>query len=317
MRLTTNRRSTRIGAALVALALVGGLVLQACGSDSSSSTDDTADSTTTTIANTTSLDGVTVTGDIGAKPTVTFDPSYAGTEESVKVVQAGTGPVVETGQLVTFDYVAVSGVDGSELGTNYDQAAQSVIVGGQDLLPIVSTAFVGQPVGSRVMVATNQSGAGETWTIIVFDITSATAIPTSASGEAVEPAAGLPAVTVENGVPTIAKPEGDPPADLVVQPLIKGDGPALAAGQTATIQYVGMIWSSGTVFQSSWTAGAVQLVVGQNIPGFDEGLTGQTVGSRVLIVIPPDKGYGSNGNPQAGIAGTDTIVFVVDILAAS
>ena len=53
------------------------------------------------------------------------------------------------------------------------------------------------------------------------------------------------------------------------------------------------------------------------IPGFDEGLIGQTVGSRVVLVIPPDKGYGAEGNSQAGISGTDTLVFVVDILAAS
>jgi len=51
------------------------------------------------------------------------------------------------------------------------------------------------------------------------------------------------------------------------------------------------------------------------IAGFDEGLVGQTVGSRVLLVIPPDKGYGPEGNPQAGIGGTDTLVFVVDLLA--
>lgn len=56
---------------------------------------------------------------------------------------------------------------------------------------------------------------------------------------------------------------------------------------------------------------------GQLIPGFDEGLVGQTVGSRVLLVIPPDKGYGTAGNSQAGISGTDTLVFVVDILAAA
>jgi peptidylprolyl isomerase len=208
-------------------------------------------------------------------------------------------------------------VDGSELGTNFGAPAQTVTVGGQDLLPIVSTAFTGQPVGSRILVATNKAGDGQTWSLFVFDITSATTIPTAATGEPVEPLAGLPAVTVENGVPTIAKPEGDAPPSLVIQPLVQGTGPALASGQTATIQYVGMIWSSGTVFQSSWSAGAVQLVVSQNIPGFDEGLVGQTVGSRVMIVIPPDKGYGADGNPQAGIGGTDTILFVVDILAAS
>lgn len=50
------------------------------------------------------------------------------------------------------------------------------------------------------------------------------------------------------------------------------------------------------------------------IAGWDEGLVGQTVGTQVLLVIPPDKGYGASGSE--GISGTDTLVFVVDILDA-
>ena len=57
--------------------------------------------------------------------------------------------------------------------------------------------------------------------------------------------------------------------------------------------------------------------MGGVIAGWDEGLVGQTVGSQVLLVIPPEQGYGSEGNPDAGISGTDTLVFVVDILAAT
>ena len=52
------------------------------------------------------------------------------------------------------------------------------------------------------------------------------------------------------------------------------------------------------------------------IPGWDKGLVGQTVGSRVLLVIPPSDAYGSAGQSQAGIKGTDTLVFVVDIISA-
>ena len=84
----------------------------------------------------------------------------------------------------------------------------------------------------------------------------------------------------------------------MVQPLIKGDGATVAAGQTVVVNYVGIVWASGTVFDSSWTRGAtftVPIGAGQVIPGWDEGLVGQTVGSRVLLAIPPDKGYGSPG----------------------
>ncbi len=103
------------------------------------------------------------------------------------------------------------------------------------------------------------------------------------------------------------------------QVLIKGTGPVVAAGQTITVHYTGVIWASGKQFDSSWDRGQpidFQIGVGKVIAGWDEGLVGQTVGSQVLLVIPPDKGYGSAGQSSAGISGTDTLVFVVDILDA-
>jgi len=275
------------------------------------------------VVNTTSLDQVTVTGDPGTKPTVTFEPSYAGTKDEVKVISTGTGPVVTEGQLVTFDFVSVSGADGSEMQTNYGstQPAPAVVLDSSKVLPVVSQAMVGQPVGTRVLAATDKAGqtTGQ-WTLFVFDIKSATTPLTGPSGTPVTPPATLPAVTVDNGVPTIAKPDGDAPTQLVVQTLIKGDGATVAAGQTIVVNYVGIVWASGKVFDSSWTRGAtftVPIGAGQVIPGWDEGLVGLTVGSRVLLVIPPDKGYGSQGSSDGTISGTDTLVFVVDILAAS
>jgi peptidylprolyl isomerase len=85
------------------------------------------------------------------------------------------------------------------------------------------------------------------------------------------------------------------------------------------VHYTGVIWGSGKQFDSSWdrrTPADFTIGTGNVIPGWDTGLVGQTVGSQVLLVVPPDQGYGSNGNSQAGIAGTDTLVFVVDILDA-
>jgi peptidylprolyl isomerase len=95
----------------------------------------------------------------------------------------------------------------------------------------------------------------------------------------------------------------------------------VAAGQTVVVQYVGAIWRNGYQFDSSWkrkqpfgfTIGASP---SQVIAGWDKGLVGQTVGSRVMLVIPPADGYGKTGSPQAHIKGTDTLVFAVDILGA-
>src|SRR4051812_8647685 len=121
-----RRRGTRVAAGLLAIGLVGGLALQACGSDGpSSSTTTTAGdggATTTTVVNTTSLDDVTVTGDFGTKPTVSFDPSYVGAEDSSKVVIEGSGDTVTADQRVSINYLGVNGADGSELGGTYGTA---------------------------------------------------------------------------------------------------------------------------------------------------------------------------------------------------
>lgn len=254
--LTSRRRGTRVVAGLLALGLVGGLALQACGSDSSSSSTDTtsADGSTTTVVKTTSLDDVKVEGDFGSKPTVTFDPSYVGTEDSFKVISEGDGPVITADQRVTVNYVGIAGSDGSELGGTFGATPEKFFMADTSLRPVITESMIGQKVGSRVMIAVDATQSSGEWNIVVFDLVSAETIPLSAEGEAVTPAAGLPTVTVENGVPTIATPTGDPSTTLVVQPLIKGSGPAVTAGQTLTVQYVGMIWASGTVFDSSWSA---------------------------------------------------------------
>ena len=123
----------------------------------------------------------------------------------------------------------------------------------------------------------------------------------------------------KNGKPAIKVPSTPAPTTLIVQPLVKGTGPVVTAGQTITVHYTGVIWDSGKQFDSSWDRGkTVDFAIGQGqvIAGWDDGLVGQTVGSQVLLVVPPDKGYGPQGQPNAGISGTDTLVFVVDILDA-
>ena len=92
------------------------------------------------------------------------------------------------------------------------------------------------------------------------------------------------------------------------------------AGQSLTVNYLGVIWPGGKIFDSSYAKGSTASFVigqGQVIKGWDQGLVGQTLGSRMLLVIPPELGYGAQGNPSGGIKGSDTLVFVVDVLDAS
>ena len=116
---------------------------------------------------------------------------------------------------------------------------------------------------------------------------------------------------------------GKPPSTLVSKTLIQGTGPAIASGQQVIVQYVGMNWRTGKIFDSSEADGdpfgfvqGLSPQEGGVITGWDTGLKDAKVGSRVLLVIPPKDGYGSTGNSQAGIKGTDTLVFVIDVLGA-
>jgi peptidylprolyl isomerase len=114
-------------------------------------------------------------------------------------------------------------------------------------------------------------------------------------------------------------PHTSPPAKPRFRTLVQGTGEPVRPGQLLALQYTGAFWRDGRVFDSSWSTGQVfstTIGKGQVVKGWDLGLVGQRVGSRVLLVVPPAWGYGSKGLKQAGIKGTDTLVFVVDIVGA-
>lgn len=127
----------------------------------------------------------------------------------------------------------------------------------------------------------------------------------------------LPTVTGEFGEsPEIAFPDSPAPRGLHAAVLHQGTGRTVQPGHEIEVNYHGQIWG-GDVFDSSFRRGAptsFPIGVGMVIQGWDQALVGKNVGSRLLISIPPEKGYGLQGNPRAGIRGTDTLVFVVDIL---
>jgi peptidylprolyl isomerase len=118
-------------------------------------------------------------------------------------------------------------------------------------------------------------------------------------------------------------PASQPPKQLIEQTLVTGRGTPVASGDTVITNYLGEIWptkvgSQPKVFDSSFSRGApAGFVIGTGavIPGFDKTLVGKQLGTRMLLSIPPADGYGTSGNSQAGISGTDTLVFVVDLLA--
>lgn len=106
------------------------------------------------------------------------------------------------------------------------------------------------------------------------------------------------------------------PEKMVLEVLSEGDGPELEEGMEIVVDYLGQIWN-GRVFDNSFDRGMplpFKVGVGMVIRGWDVGLVQQKVGSRVLMIIPPEHAYGNLGVPQAGIAPNDHLVFVTDIL---
>ncbi|MFD7960739.1 FKBP-type peptidyl-prolyl cis-trans isomerase [Streptomyces zaomyceticus] len=131
---------------------------------------------------------------------------------------------------------------------------------------------------------------------------------------------GLPAITAGEKFgekPTLAKGVGDPPKELKVNVISEGTGPVTKKGDALQVNYLGQAWDSTTPFDNSFDRGQpfdLTLGAGQVIKGWDQGLEGQKVGSRIEIGIPPELGYGAAG--QGDIKPNATLVFVVDILKA-
>jgi len=316
----------RRAAALAFIPLLAAVAIAGCGSSSSS----------TAAAPSDSYKSVTVTGDFNKSPKVTI-PKEVGTGALyTKTIIQGTGAKLTSSEGMIGNYVAYdwSGKTSKLLGSSYSQGTPSIFVG--SLLPGLETALVGQKLGSRVLAVippkdafgssgNSSEGIGANDTLVfVIDIGS-TFVTSEVSGKQTSDGGGsLPTVTPpaanSTAGPTIKIPaKTTAPKKLQVDTLIKGKGAKVTKGQDIAVQYTGVIWRTGKVFDSSWARNTPLTTVigeGQVIPGWDDGLVGQTVGSRVMLVIPPADGYGSSGASSAGINGTDTLVFVVDILAA-
>jgi peptidylprolyl isomerase len=115
--------------------------------------------------------------------------------------------------------------------------------------------------------------------------------------------------------PKVPKPIGTPPAELVTDDVVTGEGKPARPGDHVTVHYVGVSHSSGKQFDSSWDRGQpfdFPLGARRVIQGWDYGVTGMREGGRRTLVIPPSLGYGERG--MGPIAPNETLVFVVDLV---
>lgn len=271
--------------------------------------------------------GVTATGELGQKPTLKFKTPMTVQNNTYAVVQNGDGETIQKGDRVCAQGIAVNAKDGSELMSSWEKNTPdcSIQLSDSNLKQIPPyTKMVGLKLNSTIVFGVNDSNSSGTSYLLAYTLVSRSQDLTKATGDVVtDIPSNLPKVTrAKNGKPSIDMNGQGSVDSLVVQTLVKGKGKELTESNTAVVKYTGWL-TDGTQFDSSWTKNTTldadlysDSTNGQHqvITGWQEGLRGQTVGLQVLLIIPPDKAYGSTA--QGSIPANSTLVFVIDILGA-
>jgi peptidylprolyl isomerase len=297
---------------------------------SSSSSASPSASPSASVKPSTNLDAITVKGDYGKKPKVTFKHPWAINKTQSKVLHSGSGREVQKDSLVTVDYAGIDGRTGKTFDSSFARGQQAsfsmdgVIAG-------FKKGLVGKHIGDRVLVAMTgpdgydssggnaQAGikVGDTL-VFVIDIHAVSL--TKAEGKSEQPKSGLPTVTMKDDKPTVTIPKTDPPTKTTVEPLITGKGAKVKASDNVTTRSVTVLWKNGKVVDDSWSTPWTpqkSQTTGKYDPprnkAMQKAMVGQRVGSRLVMVFPPGTAYKYEDRGQ-GIGSDDTVVMVVDIL---
>lgn len=270
-------------------------------------------------------DAVSVLGQLGEEPIILAHGPFRVDTVQRTVLVEGEGEPVAEGDLVTVTFTMLNATSGEESpGT----AGVRVLLDDTATLPgLVDTIRCSTP-GSRVVgvvpaaaafgsVGQPELGIGpDDDVIFVVDVLEAIAL--QAAGEVLALPADFPRLAIEvdpEGRPTIVLPDGDPPAETVAATLIKGSGAVVGGDDEFLIQFQAVNWSTGEVFDETWGDAPRSLL--HVLPGVDDAIVGRTVGSRLVVIVAPADGFGAAGSPSSGVAATDTVVYVVDILATT
>ncbi|CAG7611381.1 FKBP-type peptidyl-prolyl cis-trans isomerase [Leucobacter soli] len=314
-------------------ALVAALALTGCsgGNDFGDETDGGTSAQECTPSGAAS-DAVQLSGDFGED--VKLDSKTPVVAETLErtVAIAGEGEALATGATASVNLTFINGKTGEELSPT---SAQRVVNDPEQILPWALQALSCSNIGDRIVTvapASEMFGEGggaqadmEDADAVITVIDLLGLAKTRAEGKAVDAPAGFPTVTLaEDGAPTVTMPtDVEAPTKLQIATLIEGDGEVVKDGDSVTSHYIGAIWRTGEVFNSSWEMGSPATFTaaypGGVIEGFYEALVGQKVGSQVIAIVPASAGYGDDTASQLSGTGVDVknddvLVFVVDIL---
>jgi len=322
---------------LVVLGLSAVLSLTACGGNDSAtpeasttavpsvsaSASPAPSASTAKVPTSDNLDKVTVSGSYGKTPKVSIKKPFAIDKTRTKVLDGSDGAVVQAGQTVSVNYYGVDGRTGKTFDESFS-SGQPVAFSLDQVVPGFSKGLTGQRQGSRVLIAMpgsdgydaaggNAQAGIEVGDTLVFVVDIVDVQLSGPVGAKVTPKEGLPTVTGSTDQPEISIPTAKAPSELVVQPLIKGEGKEVGPSDTLTFDYRWEVWNDGRLVEQTYGAKPATSQLSGLVAGMQQGLAGQPVGSRVLLVIPPALGY-ADGNTDPKINEGETLVMVVDLL---
>lgn len=267
---------------------------------------------------------VEVTGQFGKKVTATFDTPLEADGLQRTVVDEGDGEKTKNGDAIELVSTIYKGSDGKVIaGTNgkaIEAVAGQLEVGDKSTPAAYAAGISCVPLGSRVVVTVKAADIlgpegnealgikGDEALVFVTDVIGIVQPLTP------EKWTNPPAVKFNGAkTPTVTLPKGAPSPDLLLGVLKAGTGAVVGEGDSVTVNYKGINLRTGDVFDESYGRAPATFVTTQVVRGFGAALVGQKVGAKVIVSIPPKFGYMEAGNAGAGIKGTDTILFVVEI----
>jgi peptidylprolyl isomerase len=139
---------------------------------------------------------------------------------------------------------------------------------------------------------------------------------TESAATATPKATATPDNTDVSKKPTVTVPDELPPDELQKVDIVEGKGRAAKKGDTVSMQYVGLTWSTRVEFDASWDRGepyTFKLGEGKVIPGWDAGIPGMRKGGRRQLTVPAEMAYGAQGSPPK-IGPNECLRFIVDLV---